>query len=470
MSVRHRDGAPAWVADAVFYQIFPDRFRNGDTGNDPPGTVAWGTEPNRQDFCGGDLQGVKGSLDYLQELGIDAIYLNPIFQAETNHRYDTSDYFRVDPALGDLNLLKELVDDMHTRGMRLILDGVFNHCGLGFGPFRDVLENGESSRYKDWFLARDYPLTAAPLNYQTCGGCTYLPKLNHGHPPVREFLLDVARYWLVEANIDGWRLDVPFKVPMSFWREFRRVVREANPEAYLVGEVWRDASPWIAGDVFDGVTNYRLRDLIFDFVLTGVLDAEDFGFELHSLLDAHGTAARSMVNLLDSHDTRRVLTSFGGDVEGLRLALTLQMTLPGAPMIYYGNEVGLQGETDPDCRRCMPWDEKEWDADLLSVTRALIGLRRAHPALRHGDLEVLYTFDGVFAYRMRSGDDEVMVIVNPRGNVADVRVPVDSGGAPWVEWFTKTTYHAVQETAGGQAVVAIGDVPACSALVLVPER
>jgi len=455
---------PDWVKDAIFYQIFPERFNNGDLANDPAGVCRWGDLPTRENFFGGDLQGVIDKLDYLQELGVNAIYLNPIFAARTNHRYDTSDYFMVDPILGDTDLLKELVRKVHQRGMHIILDGVFNHCGNGFVPFIDVVEKGNQSEFKDWFLARSYPLTTEPLNFLTCGGCTYLPKLNHAHRPVQEFILKVARYWLEAAEIDGWRLDVPFKIPLDFWREFRQVVKQVNPQAYLVGEVWREADQWVRGDVFDGVTNYRLRDILFDYVLTGVLDGEDFGYELQTLQSAHGTATSGMLNLLDSHDTTRVLTTFKGDVDRLRIALTAQMTLPGIPTVYYGDEVGLLGETDPDCRRCMPWDKKDWNLPVYQMTRDLIQLRHAHPALRNGKPQKIAAFNGMFSYLMKEGNDEVVVILNPREAIPDFSFKIQSVNQYWKEFQTGKSFTLQS------GEIHLETIPARSALVLLPEN
>ena len=454
--------APDWVADAIFYQIFPDRFCNGDPRNDPPVLSAWGDLPTRDNFFGGDLQGILDRLDYLQDLGVNALYLNPIFQAQTNHRYDTSDYFQVDAALGDIALLKQLVAQFHQRGVRVILDGVFNHCGDGFAPFQDALKNGASSSYANWFLPRSYPLQKEPLNYLTCGGCSYLPKLNLAHRPVQEFILSVARYWLKETGMDGWRLDVPFKIPFSFWREFRQAVKSINPQAYLVGEVWREAGPWIQGDVFDGTTNYRLRDLALDYVLTNVLDGEDFAFEVDMLLSGHKQAAHSMLNLLDSHDTARILTSLKGEEALLRIAMTIQMTLPGAPMIYYGDEVGLLGENDPDCRRCMPWDESKWNRSIYTMTRGLVTLRKSHPAFRYGHPHKLATFNGIYAYRQASEGDEGIVILNPRENVSAMAIPTASRITLWQEFFSQQIYPAVE------GLIHFDQIPAHSALILLP--
>ncbi len=422
---------PSWISDAIFYQIFPERFCNGDPTNDPANTAPWGDQPTRENFFGGDLQGVLQKLDYLRDLGVNALYFNPIFAAHTNHRYDTCDYFQVDPLLGDTMLLRRLVEQAHRLGMHVILDGVFNHCGDGFPAFQDVLRKGADSEYAGWFTARSYPLQREPINYLSCGGCQYLPKFNHANSQVRELILKVARYWVEECDIDGWRLDVPFKIPLEFWREFRAVVKAVKPEAYLVGEVWREANQWVRGDVFDGVTNYRLRDILLDYVHTTILDAEDFGYELQTLLTAHGESAPAMLNLLDSHDTERILTTLKGDVEKLRILLTMQMTLPGAPMIYYGDEVGLPGETDPDCRRCFPWDETRWNTQVVTATRELIALRRAHPALRQARPQILTTFNGVLAYRMTAADDDVIVIVNPREAIANLDLPVSTDTSVW---------------------------------------
>jgi cyclomaltodextrinase len=455
---------PPWVADAVFYQIFPDRFFNGDLNNDPPRVAAWGDIPTRENFFGGDLRGIILKLDDLRDLGINALYLNPIFQALTNHRYDTCDYYQVDPLLGDMETLKELVRQVHQRQMHIIFDGVFNHCGNGFSPFQDVLKNGPDSPYADWFIARSYPLTTEPLNYLTCGGCAYLPKLNHNNPAVQEFILKVARYWLEETGMDGWRLDVPFKIDVAFWRKFRQAVKAVNPQAYLVGEVWREAAPWICGDTFDGVTNYRLRDLIFDYVWTTVLDAEDFGYELKTLYASHGHSARSMLNLLDSHDTARIYTSFKGDVNKLRIAYTILLTLPGAPMIYYGDEVGLMGETDPDCRRCMPWNEADWNRPIRQFIQALIALRHSHPALRHGKTIQLMYFNGVYACKQETGADEVIVVLNPRESVSKLEIPTCSSAGDWVDYFSGTTFRSTN------GKIWIDLLPSCCAQIFVKNQ
>lgn len=456
---------PDWVAEAIFYQIFPERFANGDPSNDPPGVAPWGDLPTRTNFFGGDLQGILERLDYLQELGVNALYLNPIFDSPSNHKYDTRDYFAVDPAFGDMALLKRLVDELHRRGMRAILDGVFNHCGKQFAPFQDLILNGSASKYRDWFQVRAFPVTEEPLSYMTCGGAPFLPKFNHRNPEVRQFLLKVARYWVEEAGIDGWRLDVPFKVPFDFWREFRQALRALKPDLYLVGEVWRDPHPWVAGsDIFDGVTNYTLRDLLLDYAHTKFLDAEDFAFETGQLAARLGAAQSGMLNLLGSHDTPRILSLLRGDLDLLRIVCTYLFTSPGAPLIYYGDEVGMLGENDPDCRRTMVWGAARWNPRVVELYRQLIDLRRAHPALRRGVRRTLLTFNGVFAYKMSLKEDEVIVVLNPREALPQVRLETGSSRVAWRE------LSGGREVRASQGEISMEVVPARSALVLAPVR
>lgn len=240
---------PDWVKDAVFYQIFPDRFARSKAVAKPTFLEPWDAPPTVHGFKGGDLIGVLEHLDYLQDLGVNAIYFNPIFQSTANHRYHTYDYFRVDPILGGNEAFQRLLDEAHRRGIRIVLDGVFNHASRGFFQFNHLLENGPASPYKDWFIVHSWPLHAydhqRPPNYAAWWNLHALPKLNTANPAVREFLWDVARYW-IEQGIDGWRLDVPNEInDDEFWREFRRRVKEANPEAYIVGEIWGDATRWL---------------------------------------------------------------------------------------------------------------------------------------------------------------------------------------------------------------------------------
>lgn len=425
--------APEWVRDTVFYQIFPDRFFNGDPANDPPGTAAWDCAPSRDNFLGGDLAGIRAKLDYLERLGAGALYLTPFFRARTNHRYDTSDYLQVDPAVGTLDDFRALVDDAHRRDIRLILDAVFNHCGDGFWAFEDVVKRGAASPYADWFSVDSYPITATPPSYQTCGGAAFLPKLNHDNPAVREYLLQVTRAWL-EQGADGWRLDVPWKVPLDFWRAFRAEALRANSDAYLVAEVWRGTAPWLQGDTVHGVMNYRLRAAILDFCAWDHMDAEDFDYELAQLRDEHGASAPFHLTLLGSHDTARILTVCGGDVARARLAAIFQFTYIGVPMIYYGDEIGMASENDPLCRAGMIWDERRWNMRLHDTYRQLIALRRTHPALTQGSFETLTTFNGIYAYHRCLDQDSVVVLLNPRETRQNMRIPLGHATGKSTAW------------------------------------
>jgi glycosidase len=387
---------PAWVRDAVFYQIFPDRFCNGDATTDPADAQPWGSVPTFRNFMGGDLQGVLEKLGYLGELGVNAIYLTPIFESGSNHKYDTVDYFKVDPHFGDLALLRKLVDACHARGIRVVLDAVFNHCSNRHPYFLDVRAKGERSRYWDWFHIKQWPIPDrfakhgdAREWYECWWGFASLPKLNYANQAVEEYFLKVAQYWLREAGTDGWRLDVPNEVVQTFWPKFRQAVKNVNPDAYIVGEIWEDASPWLTGDQFDAVMNYRFQKALLGYFAENKLSTTEFDYRLRELmLDYPEQATAVMLNLLGSHDTPRPMTAAKGDVESLKLMVAMQFTFEGAPCIYYGDEIGMEGGKDPDCRRCYPWDDAaQQDADLLAYYQKLIAIRKANPALRSGSFQ-----------------------------------------------------------------------------------
>jgi len=404
---------PDWVPDAIFYQIFPERFFNGDPGNDPPGTEAWGGTPTRENCFGGDLAGIIDKLDYLAHLGVNALYLNPIFTAGTNHKYDTSDYLKIDPAFGDDATFDRFIREAHARDIRVVLDGVFNHCGTGFAPFRDVLANGAASRYRDWFTVYDFPVTASPEpNYATCGGAAYLPRLNTRNADVRAFIHQVARHWL-ERGIDGWRLDVAYEIEPDFWREFRRKVKADFPDAYLVAEEWRDPWTFLQGDTFDGAMHYGLRNLAFDYLVTSALAGDAFAraLELQRSRMPEGTE-HGMLTLLGSHDTPRLLTECNGNVDLAKLLFTLLFTFPGAPSIYYGDENGMTGANDPDCRRPMEWDAARWATDLRDHVTRMIQLRQRHPSLRRGTFRLVYADDRIVSYQRADASETVVVLIN----------------------------------------------------------
>lgn len=425
-----------WIREAAIYQIFPDRFYNGNVSNDPSEVADWVTDqPTRGNFFGGDLEGIIQKLDYIQLLGINTIYLTPIFSAPSNHKYDTKDYYQVDEIFGGNPALESLTTEMHKRGMKLILDGVFNHCGDQFFAFQDVIEKGKKSSYSNWFTIHDYPLSKDPLNYTCCGDASYLPKLNQFNPAVKEYFLRIGKYWIEKFDIDGWRLDVPFKLPKSFWREFRDVVKEVKADAFLCGEVWRDGKPWVAGDIFDGVTNYLLRGLILDFCDTNFLDAEDYLYEVQALHESLGESAYGMVNLLGSHDTPRLLTIFKNDIDRTLLAWVLLLTEIGIPLIYYGDEVGMLGDNDPDCRRPMVWGIEEQNSRILHTIQLLLSLRKRSKALTHGTFESLFSFIGLVAFKRQYQDEEIVVVINTREDAHKLKVPVQSTRSSYYDVF-----------------------------------
>jgi len=433
---------PDWAKHAVFYQIFPDRFaRSGEVDHqDTVSLTPWGAPPEEQGFQGGDLYGVLNRLDYLDDLGVTALYLNPIFASAANHRYHTYDYYEVDPLLGGTEALRALLDAAHTRNMRVVLDGVFNHASRGFWPFHHVLENGPDSPYVDWFKIEDWPLRPyAPdghHNYAAWHDIPALPELNTAHPPVRDFLFDVARHW-IEFGIDGWRLDVPREIETDgFWEAFRAVVKDANPDAYLVGEIWGEAPSWLRGDRFDGLMNYPLLDATLSFFGAGSLrdyskahlafdptDAAGLADELDRLLALYEWEATcAQLNLLDSHDMARAQWILNDNTAAFRQAVLFLMTMPGAPCIYYGDEIGLSAAGDPHCREAFPQDEADWDTDLLAFYRAATALRHRHEVLRTGRIEILHADGRSLVLRRTLNDETAIVAFNAGPEAAEVEL------------------------------------------------
>lgn len=463
---------PDWVQDAVFYQIFPDRFarsKRNPSANLP--FEPWDSPPTVYGFKGGDLYGVAEKLDYLDSLGVTAIYLNPIFASASNHRYHTYDYYNVDPLLGGNDALRVLLAEAHQRGMRVILDGVFNHASRGFWQFHHVLETGSGSPYRDWFHFNDDQLTgkkhwgAYPtkseedairrdgslktIGYQGWWDLPALPKFNTNTPAVREFIFNVAEYWL-KFGIDGWRLDVPAEIDDdSFWQEFRRRVRAINGEAYIVAEIWLEAQRWLQGDQFDATMNYLVTAAALNFFGARTLDMKvvrdaggirdrvramdeaAFADEMDRLLNLYKPEiTRSQLNLLDSHDMPRFLTCVGGDASALKLAWLFIMTIPGAPCVYYGDEVGVDGRHDPDCRKSFPWDESKWDRALLDYLKAAISLRKSRVSLRRGTFSRLWSADGVYAFGRAHASESLVVAFNASGGPRQIEVRYEAGKKP----------------------------------------
>lgn len=381
--------APVWARDAVIYHIFPDRFAKGSELEEPAAQARWRVRPTRHGFMGGTLQGITDRLDYLVDLGVSVIYLTPIFLSSSNHRYNTFDYYTIDPRLGKLEDFQTLVAKAHANDIRVLLDGVFNHCGRGFYPFYDVLENGARSVYRKWFYIDRFPIRPfcrGRVNYRGWQGRPFMPILNLQNPETRRYFVDVANYWMGQG-IDGWRVDAVGEVRgHAFWKELCRTVRRTNRETYLLAEVWGDAAPWLRNGQFDGATNYLFREIVLEFFVTRAIDVRAFSARLRKLVRHHPwDHTLVMANPLSSHDTERIATVARGDWERLKLALLFQFVYPGIPMIYYGDEVGLVGGRDPDNRRAMEWDPGKWNHELRDFIKRLIAIRKHCMPLRQGD-------------------------------------------------------------------------------------
>ncbi len=492
---------PAWVRDAVFYQVFPDRLARSGRVEAPGELEPWDAPPTRQGFKGGDLYGVVAHLDRLRWLGVTALYLNPVLTSASNHRYHTDDYYHVDPLLGGDEALRELLDEAHARDVRVVLDGVFNHCGRGFWPFHHVLENGVQSPYRDWFHLHDevrsgvrglaaFPTaeqlaamqalraSGAPrgacsppvLGYEAWWDLPPLPKLDLDEPHLRALILDVAEHWL-RFGIDGWRLDVADEIAPDFWREFRQRCRTVRPDAYLVAEIWSPSPEWLEGDTFDALMNYPLTEAVLGFAAQEHLDTsielpEEYEGKLHpidgaglwqrishlrGLVDPAVTAVQ--FNLLGSHDTPRLRALCGGDLDSVRLATLLQMTLPGAPCIYYGDEIGMDGLMDPDCRRAFPADPPAWEREPRDWIADLAALRHSSRALRDGELMLLGARSLALAYLRRHGEDAFACVLNAGTEPLswDVPLPMDVAAAGLVELRTERS-AVVTATIGSGAL------------------
>jgi glycosidase len=411
--------------------------------------------------------GVAERADYLSRLGVDLVYVNPVFTAPSTHKYDAVDYYAVDPAFGGNEALDALVAALHGRGMRLILDASFNHCHPAFFAFADVVERGPGSPYRDWFAVSDFPprivvrphafaeagwhadpgeymdhvreiadrsgiaieetAGAGPpisLTYEAWYGVPSLPRIDLANPEARAYFLDVARYWVAEHGIDGWRMDVARYVDAGFWPEFRAAVKAIRPDAYLIAEVMGDASAWLQGDMFDATMNYTFRALVLDFLASRRTGAGTLADGLERMYARYAPEiAEACQNLLGSHDTPRFLHESGAETDSLALATVLQMTLPGAPGLYYGDEVGMTGGEEPGSRGAFPWDdEPSWLTGQLGLVQALTALRRQHPALRTGDFRIVWHDDEAIAFTRADPAERLLVVVN-RGAARECLIP-----------------------------------------------
>lgn len=426
--------APAWAKGIIYYQIFPERFFNGNQSNDPEGCDLWGAPPTRENYMGGDLAGIIKKIPYLKELGIGCIYLNPVFKGDFNHKYATTDYFCIDPMFGTNEEFKELVTLCHAQDIRIILDGVFNHTGVNFPYFQDILENQEQSKYRNWFLPTKFPVTVSKDSYECVGAYPYMPKLNTANPEVRNYIIKIMDYWLKEYQIDGWRLDVADEVDSTVWEMARILLKEKYPECILVGETWGYGGRQLRGNQLDSVMNYLFRDAIWDYFGRKTIPTDIFDHRINTMIALYKEeTCQLLYNLLDSHDTERFLYICKENKNILKMAAAFQMLFIGAPAIYYGDEVGLTGENDPDCRRCMVWDEQA-DQELLQWYKKIICIRKTHRCIREGSYRTILAEheEPVFAfmrYHKEKGISEtIYALFNNSPEVKRVLCPLLEGG------------------------------------------
>lgn len=428
---------PEWAEDIVMYHIFPDSFANDrrkltakatrhmllpDGKSDSNGKIL----PDRicKNHLGGTLKGICENIDYIEKLGINCIYLNPIFEAASYHKYDTIDYFEIDPCLGNKADLKELVQQCHKRGIRVILDGVFNHCGADFFAFRDVRQNGKASRYYNWFYHLPETIQYAdPPDYEAFAYVKEMPKLNTGNPEVVEYLCNVGTYWIREADIDGWRLDVANEINHEFWRAFRHAVRAVKEDIFLIGEIWEEAGIWLQGDQFDSTMNYTFSYLCRDFFGKGELSVSEFDAQMQRMIYRYPwQVSLAQMNFLDSHDIPRFLSYCNGNRKRMELAFFYLFMGVGVPSVFYGDEVYIEGMKELEYRAAMDWqavmeqqaENNRLQGNLAEKFSCWIALRKEHVALRKGNYRTIYCNDmmGVYVFLRSFGDDKVLVFLN----------------------------------------------------------
>jgi len=459
-SIYQRHSIPDWVYGSVMYQVFPERFANGRSEINPENTVEWGSVPTRLDFQGGDLYGVIDKLDHIESLGVNILYLNPIFLSGSTHKYDSWDHFKVDPTLGGDDGLRDLISNCHDRNIKVILDCSLNHVHPRHFAFQDIVKNGENSEYKNWFTIFDYPVrlihrphlyantykvgwdgneeeykrylektfdeTKVPVevrdddgpivepSYKAWWGVPDMPKVNFESKEARQWALDVTKHWIENFDIDGWRMDVAKELDFSFWKEFRDIAHKANKDTLLISEIFGDTSQWLQGDRFDGTMNYSFREAMTDYFATKRINNKEFADSLANLYSMYSfEALSSCQNLLSSHDVKRFLNRCGNEEDGILGAIFLQATFPGIAGIYYGDEIGLGGADDPFNREPFPWhSEESWNSTILDYTKKLMNIKKSSSIFKYGRFELLDDNEQFVAFRRILKDESMLCIVN----------------------------------------------------------
>lgn len=438
---------PKWVNDTVWYQIFPERFCNGNPGNDPEGVLPWKEEGKvtNQEFYGGDLKGIIDKIPYLQDLGITGIYLTPINLSPSSHKYDTTDYERIDPHFGTEEEFMELVNTAHEAGIKIMLDGVFNHSGKNFAPWQDVCKKGPKSPYFDWFFINKWPFekkewNAKNADYYTFAFFDSMPKLNTNNPEVQEYFIGVCEKWVSKYKVDGIRLDVANEVSHTFCKKLRERMKAINPDIYILGEIWHDSIAWLRGDEFDAVMNYPLAASMKDFWLEKNATNDDFEMTVNRLFTRYMQQTNDVLfNLLDSHDTKRLRSQVKSEGEFYQL-LAILFAMPGSPCIYYGTEIMMEGDFDPDCRRCMPWskiDAGEYE-ESIRLVKSLIALRKKEDLMRSRNFHFPRTYENkrlIQFLKAGWGNDGIEVLLNCSEQKQDIK---ESGEILFAHHATQT--------------------------------
>lgn len=423
---------PSWVNDTVWYQIFPERFCNGDPSIDPENVKPWQSgKVGMHDFYGGDIKGIRDKIPYLKDLGITGIYLNPVFESTTNHKYNTRNYKLVDPHFGTNEELRALVDEAHAAGIRVMLDAVFNHTGYDHPMWLDVLEKGQESKYAQWYMVNKWPIERGrdtkDGRYYSFAFAEYMPKLNTNNPEVQDYLLDIIKFWIDTFDIDGLRFDVGNEVSHSFLKAIRYMTKRVKSDFYLLGEIWHDSISWLLGDEYDSVMNYPLTTAIADFWVYKNRDRQSFEYDINRCFTMYYSQVNDVLfNLLDSHDTNRLFDKCHKNIDIFYQQLAVLFTMPGSPCIYYGTEVALDGGYDPDCRRCMPWSDIDAGKldDKLSEMKSLISMRKTIQACKSRNFHFPNDIakDRVISY-LKIGDNEsLQVYLNCENE--DVSIPL----------------------------------------------
>lgn len=422
---------PNWVNNTVWYQIFLDRFCNGDSSINQRDTQIWNSKkPKNEDIYGGDLRGIINKLGYIKELGINGIYLTPIFKANSTHKYDTIDYFDVDASFGNKKVFKEFVEKAHKNNIKVMLDGVFNHSGKFFEPWQDVVKNGDKSKYFDWFMVNKLPIdenlkSTEDKSFYSFAFVPDMPKLNTNNKEVVDYILSICDYWVKEFDIDGWRIDVANEISHHLCKQIRKNMKSIKPDFYILGEIWHDSIEWLRGDEFDSVMNYPLTTAINDFWVNKNMTKKQFEHKVNRCYQMYMEQTNDVLfNLLDSHDTDRLITRVKNeDIFWQQMGLLFTST--GSPCIFYGTEIMLEGAHDPDCRACMPWNDIEngaYDKGIQKL-RKLINLRRSEKAFIDKKIIFMQEIknDRVIEYIKQYKNEKIEIIIN----ASDVDIKID---------------------------------------------